>query len=121
MSFQILNSEDQPITLYELDKEAAEFWDVKMHDKYYAIPKQSPTTWFDSIGFAIHHPEKYTKGWNDIKCTLWTIQSRSLYDVLMTRSVMNIKVHNIREYLTPYYKLIDYWEAKGYKPKQIEE
>lgn len=124
MSFQIHSPEGRVIPIDELDKEACELWKVEYHPACYAHPQLDnyyTNNWFDSIGWAIHHPEMYTKGWNDVRCTLWIIQAKSLYANLYSTEAFNKDLENIRKFLQPYYELIAHWESKGYKPVRIPE
>lgn len=121
MSFQIHNPEGKAIDINELDKEAAAFWSKEPHGKWYASPDHEGVNWFDTIGWAIHKPENYTKGWDDIRCTLWAIQSKSLYDSLYLTEKFDAELESIRKYLKPYYELIYHWESKGYKPVTIKD
>lgn len=124
MSFQIHSPEGIEISLNALDLEACEFWKVEYDEKQYAHPNIEnyyTTNWFDAIGWAIHHPGDYTKGWDDVKCTLWTIQARPLYKELWDEEALLEEIRAIRVYLAPYYELIDHWETKGYKPITIKD
>lgn len=131
MSFQLQSSpEGIAIPINDLDKEASEFWKVDFDSKHYAHPfvaycapseNHYTNNWFDTIGWAIHHPEMYTKGWNDVRCTLWIIQAKSLYANLYSTEAFNKDLENIRKFLQPYYELIAHWESKGYKPVRIPE
>lgn len=123
MSFEIHNSLGEAITLEQLDREAAEFWKVKVDARYHAHPDLKThytNSWFDTIGWVISHPEKYTKGWNDVRCTLWTVQAKGLYKLLDNQEKMTEEIEGIRIFLEPYFELIDHWESKGYVPKHIQ-
>lgn len=127
MSFQILNKEGQPLTMKELDADACAIWNKLSDPKYYANPSpqgtdvfKQATNWFDCIGYNIHNPEvEYTTGWNNVKCSLWTLHVQGLYETHINEILVHIEV--VKEYLEPYYRLIDHWEAKGYQPKQVKE
>ena len=127
MSFQILNKLEEPVSMKELDAEACELWNKKSDPKWYANPSPEETSvfkqasnWFDSIGYNIHNPEvTYTSGWNNVKCSLWTLHIQGLYDKPIEEVMINIEV--VKEYLKPYYDLINYWESKGYTPVRIKE
>jgi hypothetical protein len=126
MGFQIKNKEGEALTIKELDKEAAEFWNKKIHDKYYANPSpegtsvfKQQTNWFDVIGYNIHSPEvNYTKGWDNVKCSLWTLHIQGLYN--KSDEDLNIHIQVTKEFNKPYYDLIDYWESKGYVPVKCD-
>lgn len=128
MSFEIHNPQGKAIGMYELDKEACEFWKVKSNPVHYAHPpldKHYTNDWFSSIGWAIHHPEGYVSKdespWNDVKCTLWTIQARGLYKSLYHEDplVMKAEIEAIEVFLKPYFDLINHWQSKGYIPIKI--
>lgn len=139
MSFQILNKEGEALTMNELDREAAAFWNKEVHTKHYASPPANTEgmseidkirsditgNWFDVIGYQIHSPEdaRYTSGWNNVKCSLWTIQSKGWYSKVFNWSIeeMEIYMKVTKDFLKPYYDLIDHWEAKGYQPQQVNE
>lgn len=85
MSFQILNKLGEPISIGELDKEAAAFWNKEVHSKQYADPSESKkegeseidflrrsmtSNWFDVIGYTIHNQGNYTSGWRNIVHTM---------------------------------------------------
>lgn len=119
MKFQIRSSDGRPVPFYELDKEAAELWGKPVSTEEYASPYTSDTNWFDSIGWAIANPINYTEGWEDVKCTLWTIQSKELFRYLYAFQAMNTAIEAIKRYLRPYYNLIDLWESEGYTPHKM--
>ncbi len=85
MSFQILNANNEPISMKELDKEACEFWGKTSDPKYYANPSEPKregeseidylrrsmtSNWFDIIGYCIHTQGNYTSGWRNIVHTM---------------------------------------------------
>lgn len=101
-SFQIHNSNGEPIDIHELDKEAAEFWNKPVHNKQYAFPIPEPNyegmtdkekmkaefdycckqsgNWYDTVGYQIANPKvSWTNGWDNIKACLWAVQSVDLY------------------------------------------
>lgn len=119
MSFQILNPQGEAISLEELDKEAAAFWNTDRNPGSYAhpdTPNHYTNSWYDAIGWAIYNPEKYAEGWNDVKCTIWVIQARYLYNKLHDPIQITREIKDIHIFLKPYYELIDHWESKGYIP-----
>lgn len=78
--FQILNKDNQAITINELDKEAAEFWGREFDKRMFASPKphgyeemteiqkiqSTLANWYDTIGWNIAHQGNYTSGWNNV-------------------------------------------------------
>lgn len=128
MSFQILNKEGEAISLNSLDIEAGKFWHGEQFQpdkKYYCLPPEFPfgANWFDVIGYMIHSPMgNYTSGWNNVKCSLWTLHIRGDYDKAMGEfDVLANEIKQAIEYLRPFFALIDHWESKGYQPKQVNE
>lgn len=128
MSFQILNKEGVAVPIKQLDVEAAKFWGKEVDLKWYADPSpkdtdvfKRKTNWFDTIGYIIHNPEvEYTKGWDNVKCSLWVLHTQNLYNKSL-EVIKDMAEYLMQEHLKPYYDLIDHWEAKGYQPKQIKE
>lgn len=140
MSFQILNASNEPISIGELDREAASFWGKEVHSKNYAYPQQdrpeyanikeemddlmSHTNWFDVIGHAIHAPADAhsSSPWANVKHTIFEAWAgNSLSRDLFNEEKFNATVEAIRILCKPMYALIDHWNAKGYKPKQVIE
>ena len=106
MGFQILNNNGQALTMDELNKEAAAFWNVKPSD-YYAAPKSFhwSSTWFHYIGGAIAQMHGEYE-WSDIignLCGIAAIGETSFSAVL----------DSIKCY-APFIELCLYWKAKGY-------
>ena len=126
MSFKILNSENQPVPINELDREAAEFWGQPIKDREYATPKLEEEisfyfvpNWFDKIGHAIHRPEKYTKGWDDVKCTMMASALGGI--ALKTPEQAKEYLGVCFDVLKPYFDLVDHWASKGYTPLTVDE
>lgn len=92
-AFRILDKNGKALTMAELDKEAAEFWNKEVHPKHYANPfpekKVSKDTsyseavrierenalnntfnWFDVIGWNIANQGNYTSGWRNVVHTM---------------------------------------------------
>ena len=94
-AFQILDKENNPISIKELDRQAADFWNKKVDSKYYANPSKiekfsnpdnltgeellrakmkfksnqiisESLNWFDVIGWTIAHKGDYTTGWHNV-------------------------------------------------------
>jgi len=77
MGFQILNSNNEPISIKELDIEAAAFWNKIVDPKWYANPSPEGTAvmkqwsnWFDTIGYCIHSQGNACSGWSNIVATM---------------------------------------------------
>lgn len=116
MSFQILDSQKQPIIINELDKEAAEFWQIPVDPRMYA------KDWFDIIGYRIHNPidPRYTSGWNNVKHNMLLVSVGGLYEHIGNPEAMTKAMEGIHKFLKPYFDLIDHWAAKGYTPLKID-
>ncbi len=122
-SFQILDKNNNPIAINELDKEACELWNKAVDTKQYAYPEVKPekfesykdsfnfycglTNWFDKIGWKIAQGRE---SWNTIK-----------EEIL--EPFKEFSKDEIDNYLpvAGYINLINHWESKGYTPKQIIE
>ena len=118
-AFQILDKNNNPIPLSELDKQAAEFWNVKLDPKWYASPTEMGSNWYDSIGWNIANQGHYTSGWKNIKISLITTAMESAAYQILMKSKEDESIKSIMDWYKPYYDLIDYWESLGYQPKQI--
>lgn len=116
MSFQILKN-NEPLPINQLDKEAAEFWNKKPHNKQYAHPYDYPTNgsfkermncswmlsnnWFDFIGYNIHYSQATT--WDEVR-----------------ESISNIFDGDINNLVVkPHMELITHWEELEYVPKYV--
>lgn len=109
MQFQILNSDNQPITMGELDKEAAAFWGVETGEHHVA-PKGHHWTenWFQFIGATIAQMPQRKYEWSDIigkLCGIAAIGETSFPAVLDC-----IKCYE------PFIELCLHWKAQGYIP-----
>lgn len=129
MSFQILDKDNNPISINELDRQAAEFWNKEVKKECYAFPQIKPkkfesykeafsfwssvTNWYDNIGWYIH--EGYTN-WKDLYNKLLEPYKEGLENGDYT-------IEEILNYpgIGGYLNLIKYWESKGYTPKQIKD
>ena len=108
MKFQILDAQGTPLSMGELDKEAAEFFGVPYNEKRYASPPSTPVNWHDVIGYNIASSEEGMLPWYDIigrilrVCTIGTST--------MGHLDCSIKVFR------PYISLCYHWKSKGYTP-----
>ena len=108
MKFVIYNKEGKPITMGELDAEAAEFWKVEFSAKKYASPENCYYSWFDNIGTAIANLNQGDHKWSEV--------------IGYFAGVAAIGEHSFQEFidaLKPFKPLIElcmYWESKGYTP-----
>lgn len=136
MSFRITNANGDALSMKELDQQAAQFWGKEVDPKYYATPflmKDGMTSmqkaqvrvsgnWFDTIGWNIHHPSSnWTSGWDNIKASMWSVSSTSLYEFLNKPEQMSTQIEGIADYIKPYFALIDHWSSLGYIPVQVKE
>ena len=108
MGFTIYNKEGKPITMGELDVEAAEFWKVEFSAKKYASPENCYYSWFDNIGTAIANLSQGDHKWSEI--------------IGYLAGVAAIGEHSFQEFIDalkpfkPFIELCMYWESKGYTP-----
>lgn len=109
MGFQILNNNGQALTMDELNKEAAAFWNVEPSDHYAApIGFHWSSNWFQHVGRAIAQMPKGECEWADIigyLCSIAAIGETSFLVVL-----------DFIKCYAPFIKLCLYWKAKGYTP-----
>lgn len=140
--FQILNSNGVSISINELDKEACEFWGVKLHPKHYASPENERINWYDSIGWNISITEKPT--WrkvikslvydsffdglvvedkeskqNHFAKFLVTGQNEEGENILHLQDDTEIQIYITMQVHQKYIDLINHWTSKGYQPKQM--
>ncbi len=132
MNFQILDANKNPISLIQLNQEAAEFWNLEPSSKYYVKPSKNHLNWFDVIGGAIINKRNYYSGWTDVVNNLWEAQSEGIniqggfnketntLDDISIIPMTSERFNNIVEYLKPYIDLINHWNKKGYQSKKIE-
>lgn len=119
-SFQILDSNNVPIPINDLDEQVAAFWNVPLHKKWYAAKSLHHQNWFDSIGFAISQQGNFTSGWNNVKITMLRDSlDFGVFDILMNKK-SDVSIKAIVENYKDYFDLIDHWESIGYQPKQIK-
>lgn len=109
MQFQILDSDNQPITVGKLDKEAATFWNVEPSN-HHAAPKGFNWTdnWFQYIGGTIAQMPQGKYEWSDIigkLCGIAAIGEASFPTVL----------DSIKCY-APFIELCLHWKVQGYTP-----
>lgn len=146
-SFQIVDKDNNPISIKQLDVEAAEFWNKKVDPKWYANPSPEGTdvfkqqsNWYDTIGWAIANKGNYTSGWHNVVNDLIAealgqkfidFNNKDIVSVaefkksgettLSLPEEVEISIFFCLEYYKPYIQLINHWMTKGYQPKQIKE
>lgn len=121
-AFQILNKDNQPISLGELDQQAGLFWNQELDPKYYAQPDGNPLgNWFDTIGWGIAHPgNKLYYGlntWEPIKQQMFEVHTPSMIN--LSPEAAGVTCCKLFRGLKPYFDLMDHWSSLGYTPKQI--
>lgn len=127
MAFQILNENNKPVSIGELDKQACDFWGKKLHQKYYAYPQVKPesfpskdyksshefyfnlTNWFDKVGFLI---SEGAESWEKVLEKLMEPYKEFPIDV-------QEEIENDYLPVSGYVALCKHWQSKGYTPKQI--
>jgi hypothetical protein len=132
-SFQILDREGQPLTISELDKQAAEFWNKDISKREYANPfKEKEFTftvlnWYDVIGRHIASKRYYAQTWENVINSIidQTLQGKLVEkkDVIVFTNIDEVllSIKNIYRIYQPFLDLINYWADKGYTPKQIKD
>ena len=124
-AFQIVDKEGKAVTLSELDKQAAEVWGVEVDEKHYAAPtkdemKVSGLNWYDTIGFRIANPnQRWATGWKNVLNELFITCMNGCAE--LEDEELHWQIVAAKEFMKPYKQLINYWRAKGYEPKQVEE
>jgi hypothetical protein len=134
MEFQIHDEAGNPILINDLDKEAREFWKLPdtIKDTRWAYPnfnnklseiedaKQAIiSNWYEVIGKVIAS-NRYCENWKDVKAFIYKQYiGYSFVELSIVQKYDYIKA--IDDIVKPYYELIDYWEAKKYKPKHIKQ
>lgn len=119
MGFQIKDAQGNPVILKELDCQAAEFWTVPMHEKWYAAPRKQgvSTNWFDSIGWNIHYNQAiYRVRTDDVITWEMVKESMMLTHIDLLHEDVCKKIGFARLYLIPYFSLVDHWASMGYIP-----
>lgn len=107
--------------------------DKERRKAYTDYIRSQSCNWYDTIGYQIAYPSiNWTSGWNNVKASLWIVQAADKYEYLFdtklyrddetgqTFTQMDISMQVTREFLKPYYDLIDHWVSKGYQPVQIK-
>lgn len=110
MAFQILDKNNNALTMGELDKEAAAFWGVELNYKHYVAPKGKNwfNNWYNYIGNTISQMVNGKCLWNNVIgafCGIAAIDENTFDGVI-----------NSIEYYKPYIELCLYWQSKGYIP-----
>lgn len=106
MKFQILDTEGHPLSMGELDKEAAEFFGVPYDEERYASP--TLISWFEVVGYNIARSKKEILSWNDIIAQILQICT-------ICTSTMEHLERSIEGY-RPFISLCYHWKSKGYTP-----
>lgn len=108
MKFAIYNKEGKPITIDELNREVAKFWEVEYTETKYVSPENCYYSWFDNIGTAIADLSQGKHKWPEV--------------IGYFASVAAIGEHSFQEFIDalkpfkPFIELCMYWESKGYTP-----
>ncbi|HMT02783.1 MAG TPA: hypothetical protein PKD00_05655 [Burkholderiales bacterium] len=127
--FQILNKDGIAISMNTLDKEAAEFWNVKVDEKSYAKPNDNSMDWYNTVGYAITIQGNYTSGWHNV---VTTMLDKHLQGFMLNMKVKDkIELHDINilsrrletiiKFYQPYVDLVNYWMDKGYTFKIVTD
>ena len=142
-SFQILDKENNPISINKLDEDAAKFWGIQPQRKEYAAPPKdfpkgtselekyfySNPNWYDTIGWQIANQGDYTLGWNNVATTMFdcnlegfVINHKNKEQVeILNNETLYAKLQATIKFYEPYIALINHWQSLGYTPKQIKD
>ena len=110
--FQILNKDNTPLTMGELDKSASAFWEVKIEETYVS-PKNMPwfCNWYEYIGGSINKLPKGTWDWSDIIGILCGTAAIGETDFKGTMDAIF--------FYEPFIELCLHWKSKGYTPVSL--
>ena len=132
-AFQILDENNKPISIGELDRQACELWNKEVHKKDYAYPQHKPesfpteeytsaynfystlSNWYDKIGWII--ADKCCESWEEVDKLV-------MEPFLKIEGITEQDIFEIRNEWTPiagYIKLIEFWKSKNYKPKCVKD
>lgn len=96
-AFQILNPQGEPLSMKQLDAEAAAFWSKEVDEKWYANPTpvfvndknlegaelseakfrhemRQASNWYDTIGWNIANQGNQCSGWSNVVATMMAMQ-----------------------------------------------
>lgn len=123
-AFQILDANNEPISLITLDELAAAYWNQIIDSKKYAQPENAKLgNWYDSIGWAIANQyrifEYGLNNWNAVKQYMFDCRTGPI--ITMSPEEAGVYCCEIMINCKPYFDLIDHWKSLGYKPKQIKD
>lgn len=123
MSFQILDLNNKPISINELDKQAAIFWNKEIHPKEYATPLVIPeglslrerlnfinTNWFDKIGWIISYNQ----------CNSWEEVITNLFKFFEEKGCDRKEVLENCPEIEKHHALITHWWSLGHKPMFVD-
>lgn len=110
MAFQILDKNNNALTMGELDKEAAAFWGVELDSKHNVSPKgrEWPADWYNFIGLTISQMLNSKYQWFEVIGAL--CGTAAIGENTFDRILSSI------EYYKPYIELCLHWQSKGYTP-----
>ena len=149
-SLQILNANGQPLTIAELDKEAAAFWGKEVDPAHYAnpFPKEkgaytnalnNARNWYDIIGWNIANIPSKNVNWYTVVHAMTADSIRACVMPLYEEEPIEIakfveeghnlhleetceqKLYTTLEFFRPFIDLINHWMVKGYTPVKVEE
>ena len=131
-SFQILDKENKAIPINKLDEEAANFWNKVVQSKQYTSPHDHfGTNWYDVIVWNIANQGHECSGWANVVATMM-VSSIGMLFINTDDNYQNVpvkintiesiqdNVNGVLHFYKPYIDLINHWQSKGYKAKQIK-
>lgn len=108
MKFQILDTEGNALSMGELDRDAARFFNVPYDKKKYAKPSMDSVSWYNPVGWAITDSGKGILDWIDVIAQMLTVCP------ICTNSIEELEI-SFRIF-KPYIELCYHWKSKGYIP-----
>ena len=135
-SFQILDRNNEPISINQLDQEAASFWGKEVDKKYYANPFKKK----EFVNSSNLEGEELKQAKETFKLKNRILQNAYNWHTVLAKSIPNITNSNwecvtssiidevekgeelkpiMAEIYQPFLDLIKHWEKKGYTPKSI--
>lgn len=112
MKFQILNTENVPMTMEELDRMASEQFGVEFDEKNYAHPEGRPGfDWFNWIGHSIASLPKGKHEWSEVIGYMFQIASIS--------NTSSKEFYYDLDRLAPLIDLVLHWKKMGFTPVSV--
>lgn len=113
-TFSVVDKDNVPVPMEELDKIAREIWGCGPDPAEYAVPNEKDSPWPEVIQAALDHPcSVIAVNWNGVKNGIWVAEMWGLGS--KTKDEQQEGFNRAQDYIAPYFKLINHWEFLGYK------